>query len=144
MAAGTPPPQMLAPPAVMALKEEAAQDGQDRGQMLRTISMDIREEREDLKRVAEQSLNAIVELDLEGKVRWVSPSWRDVTGMAVEDIVGKTMAEVIVDNRDVFARCVEAMRKDDSKSRIVRFAVRSPRQDALPREEADDGDTPVE
>ncbi|KAK5174317.1 rim15, signal transduction response regulator [Saxophila tyrrhenica] len=116
-------PAMLAPPKVTALKEEAAHEGQDRGQMLRTISMDIREEREDLKRAAEQSLNAILELGLDGKVKWASPSWTDLTGGATKDVIGKDISEVIVGNVNVFAECVEAIRQDDSKSRIIRFSV---------------------
>ncbi|KAG9992858.1 hypothetical protein KCU78_g19184, partial [Aureobasidium melanogenum] len=59
----SPNPTMLAPPAVVALKEEAVgtKDTAYRGTMERTVSMDIREEREDLKRAAEQSLNAIMD-----------------------------------------------------------------------------------
>ena len=91
--------------------------------MLRTISMDIREEREDLKKAAEESKNAILELELDGKVKWVSPSWQDVTGAPGSEILGKGIAEVTVGSETVFADCVEAMRNDKSKSRIVRFSV---------------------
>jgi len=141
MAEAVPSQATLAPPAVRALKDEAAKDGLARGHMERTISMDIREEREDLKRAAEQSTNAIIELDLEDKVRWISPSWQEVTGLLPGDAVGKPVADLLVDNRDQFAECVEAMRKDDSKSRIVRFAVRGPgAEEALSTEEI----TPVE
>ncbi|KAI6819220.1 hypothetical protein KC332_g9851 [Hortaea werneckii] len=126
MAEDAPPQGMLAPPAVAALKGEATKNPQGRTHMERTISMDIREEREDLKRAAEQSMNAILELDLECKVRWVSPSWREMTGTAAGDILGKPIAELVADKPDVFAECVEAMRKDDSKSRIIRFSVKIP------------------
>ncbi|TKA44730.1 hypothetical protein B0A54_04681 [Friedmanniomyces endolithicus] len=117
-------PRIIAPPAISALRAEAEQDA--RVHMERTISMDIREEREDLKRAAEQSTNAILELDLEHKVRWASPGWQDLTGQAAKDIAGKPVADLIIGNQDVFAECVEAIRKDDSKSRIVRFAARTP------------------
>jgi hypothetical protein len=33
-------------------------------------------EREDLKEAAEQTLNIIVDMDLEGCIKWVSPSWK--------------------------------------------------------------------
>ncbi|KAK4545740.1 hypothetical protein LTR36_002694 [Oleoguttula mirabilis] len=144
MAEDAPPQATLAPPAVKALRDEAFELGPARGLMERTISMDIREEREDLKRAAEESINAILELDLEGKVRWVSPSWRDLTGCPASDIMGRPIADMVVDNQTVFADCVEAMRKDDSKSRIVRFSVKaavlSGLEDALSAEEK----TPVE
>ena len=129
--AGTPPvplPQqgMLMPPAVAAIREDAARDGPHRTHMERTISMDIREEREDLKKAVEQSMNAMLELDLENKVRWVSPSWQDLTGHPAGSLVGKPISEALLDNSTVFADCVEAIRKDDSKSRIIRFNVRLP------------------
>lgn len=94
--------------------------------MERTISMDIREEREDLKKAAEQSMNAMLELDLENKVRWVSPSWQDLTGHPAGSLVGKPISEALLDNPTVFADCVEAIRKDDSKSKIIRFNVKLP------------------
>ncbi|KAF2172424.1 hypothetical protein M409DRAFT_17657 [Zasmidium cellare ATCC 36951] len=109
----------------MALKDTATGDNTDKGQMLRTISMDIREEREDLKKAAEESLNAILELDLEGNVRWVSPSWQDVAGSPADSVLGKPIADFVVDQPTVFADCVEAMRKDDSKSHFVRFTIKA-------------------
>jgi len=125
MADDAPAPVTLPPPAVAALRDEAAKDGAPRTQMERTISMDIRDEREDLKRAAEESQNAILELDLQGKVRWVSPSWRDVTGAPASELIGKGVAEILVGDQDAFAHCVDAIRKDDSKSRIIRFTIKA-------------------
>ncbi|KAF2480481.1 hypothetical protein BDY17DRAFT_284340 [Neohortaea acidophila] len=110
----------LAPPGNTSSKE---QHDTDQTHMLRTISMDIREEREHLKKVAEQSMNAILELELDGKVKWASASWKDVTGKSGSEILGKNIADVLVGSENVFAECVESMRNDDSKSRIVRFSV---------------------
>ena len=64
-------------PSTPAQRLVAGHYGRDAEKMSRTVSMDFREEREDLKKAAEESLNAILELDLEGNVRWVSPSWQD-------------------------------------------------------------------
>lgn len=134
------PPAMLAPPTVSALRASG-----EKGEMLRTISMDIREEREDLKKAAEQSLNAILELDLDGRVRWVSPSWQDLAGTSVDSITGKPIAEVLVDNHTVFADCVEAMRKDDSKSHFIRFSIKGQEDtdETRTEKEADVNATPV-
>jgi len=139
--AATPPTQngMLVPPAVAAIREDAARDSSSRTQMERTFSMDIREEREVLKKAVEQSVNAMLELDLENKVRWVSPSWQDLTGHSVASLVGKPIDEVLLDNPTVFADCVEAIRKDDSKSKIIRINVKLPEnfwnaRDSLDRE----------
>lgn len=46
----------------------------------RTPSMAIQAEKEDLKEAAEQSSTVILDLNLDGKVRWVSPSWEDIIG----------------------------------------------------------------
>lgn len=108
---------MLAPPAVTNLRSQA-------GAMERTLSEDIREEREELREAAEQTLNVIVDLNLDGTIRWVSPSWTDVIGTQPESVNGSAMADLIVsDNKTVFADTVESMKKDDSRSQRVRFAV---------------------
>lgn len=72
---------MLAPPVVTQLR--AHEDG---GQIERSLSADIREERQDLREAAEQTLNVIMDLSLEGVVRWVSPSWTDVIGTTMESV----------------------------------------------------------
>jgi serine/threonine-protein kinase RIM15 len=61
----------LAPPANEELTRKS---------MERSPSMTMRAEREDLKEAAEESYNVIMDLDLDGKVRWLSPSWDQVIG----------------------------------------------------------------
>ena len=110
---------MLAPPAVTQLRAQAG------GQMERSLSADIREEREDLREAAEQTLNVIMDLSLEGVIRWASPSWTDVIGTTLETVQGKPIRDLLVsdDNKDVFTEVIESMKKDDSRSQIVRFKV---------------------
>ena len=116
---------MLAPPAITALKEEAvgSKEAPYRGIMERSVSQDIREEREDLKRAAEQSLNAIMDLNLDGTIRWASPSWKDLSGIEPGSIVGKPIADIIVDHKNIFNDSIDLMRTDDTKSRIIRFSI---------------------
>lgn len=95
----------------------------ERVPMERTHSMDMRSEREDLKVAAEQSLNVILDLGLDGAIRWVSPSWKDVVGTPVESVKNKPIADILLSNRDGFANAVQSMKEDDSKSRVVRFQV---------------------
>lgn len=113
--------QFLAPPAVTALRRE---DGVVRVSMERTTSADIRAEREDLKQAAEQSLNVILDLGLDGAIRWVSPSWKDVVGTSAESVKGTPIADILLSNKEAFANAVESMKKDESRSQIVRFRVR--------------------
>ncbi len=92
--------------------------------MERTASMDIREERDDLKEAAEQTLNVILDLGLDGVVRWVSPSWKEVVGTSPQSVQGQPIAELLLTNKTAFADAVEYMKKDDSRSQIIRFSVR--------------------
>ena len=117
---GSPKPQFLAPPAVTALRQEARNINP---KMTRSLSENIKEERDDLKEAAEQTLNIIVDLDLEGRVKWVSPSWRQVVGSAPESVEGRMISEILVGNQNVFKDAIEAMKEDDSRSRFIRFAV---------------------
>lgn len=108
----------LAPPAVSNLRAQAG------GQMERSISADIREEREDLREAAEQTLNVIMDLGLDGVIRWVSPSWTDVIGTKTEAVHGKAIKELLVsEDKDIFTTITQSMQKDDSRSQIIRFAV---------------------
>jgi serine/threonine-protein kinase RIM15 len=92
--------------------------------MERTLSQDIRNEREELREAAEQTLNTIVDLNLDGTIKWVSPSWTEVVGTPFDAINGKPMSDLIVsENKHVFTDMVVSMKKDDSKSYRVRFAV---------------------
>lgn len=118
---GSPNPQFLAPPAVTALRQEARNINPK--MMTRTPSDDMREEREDLKEAAEQTLNVIVDLDLEGRIKWVSPSWKQVVGSKPESVEGCLISEIIIGNKNVFRDAIEAMKEDDSRSRFIRFSL---------------------
>lgn len=120
---GTDDAQYLAPPAVTALRQEA-RSIDPRFSPTRSPSVDhMRQEREDLKEAAEQTLNVIVDLDLDGRVKWVSPSWKQVVGTSPESIEGRMISEIVVGNQNVFHDAIESMKEDDSRSRFIRFAV---------------------
>ena len=114
------PSQFLQTPAVTALKKE---DAENRAELSRSPSMDMKAEREELKTAAEQSLNVILDLGLDGIVRWVSPSWKEVVGTLPEHVKGKPIENLLLSSKDAFANAIESMRNDDSKSRIIRFCV---------------------
>lgn len=110
---------MLAPPAVTSLRAQQA------AVMERTYTQDIREEREDLKEAAEQTLNVIVDLNLDGTIRWVSPSWVDVIGTHPDDLKDKPISDVVVSEpTSIFTDVVESMQGDDSRSQFIRFSVK--------------------
>lgn len=115
--------RFLAPPVLAAIKNEEVAA---RVRMERTVSQEIREERADLKEAAEQTLNIIVDLALDGRVRWVSPSWTDVVGTPIASIEGKPITDILLDSSasNPFTSAVESMKQDDSKSQIIRFRIR--------------------
>jgi serine/threonine-protein kinase RIM15 len=121
---GTPSAQFLAPPAVTALRQEARGIDPKFPPMTRSLSENMREEREELKEAAEQTLNVIVDLDLDGRIKWVSPSWRQVVGSCPESIEGRMISDFLVDNKTAFHDAIESMKEDDSRSRFIRFSVR--------------------
>ncbi|KAK3366882.1 hypothetical protein B0T24DRAFT_370913 [Lasiosphaeria ovina] len=134
-------PTMLAPSAVTSLRASA-------GVMERSLSEDIREEREELREAAEQTLNIILDLNLDGTIRWVSPSWVDVIGTPPESVTGAAIADLIVgENPSIFTDTIENMQKDDLRSRFIRFGLcLGPLSKLLPLEmlkESDDSTLPV-
>jgi serine/threonine-protein kinase RIM15 len=111
--------------------------------MERTMSQDIRNEREELREAAEQTLNAIVDLNLDGTIKWVSPSWTEVVGTPFDAINGKPMSELIVnENKNVFTDMLDSMKKDDSKSYRIRFAIQLGPLSKLRYVETPEGDEP--
>ncbi|RKF60776.1 putative serine threonine-protein kinase ppk18 [Erysiphe neolycopersici] len=93
-------------------------------QMDQGFNADIREEREDLKEAAEKTLNVILDLNLDGIIRWVSPSWTDVIGTDLESVRGKPIKELLVgDNTDIFTEVTEKMKIDKSRSQFIRFTT---------------------
>lgn len=135
---------MPPPSAVMKLKEEAAAGNGDQSRvaMERTVSMDIRDEREDLKRAAEQSLNVLMDLGLDGNIRWVSPSWQDVVGTPADSVIGTPIADLIVDNKAAFSDTVESMKQDDSRSQIIHFSLKLGPASVLRLSTTDNDDSP--
>lgn len=115
--------QFLAPPTVAALREEARIPGHHRMAMDRTFSEDMRAEREDLREAAEETLNVILDLGLDGHIKWVSPSWRQVIGTDPESVEGKAISEVLWSNKSCFQDAIKSMKEDDSRSRFIRFSV---------------------
>jgi serine/threonine-protein kinase RIM15 len=110
-------------PAVTTLRDESDNAAPTRGRMERTASQDIREEREDLKEAAEHSQNVILDLNLDGTIRLVSPSWQDVIGTSIDEVLGKPIADLLTDNKSVFADAVASIQEDDSRSQIIRFIL---------------------
>lgn len=93
--------------------------------MERSATMDIREEGKELREAAEQTLNVILDLSLDGRIKWASPTWEEVMGIPFEAVLDKSMSEIAYGDTQAFADAVQLMRKNDSRSKIVQFSVRA-------------------
>ena len=92
--------------------------------MERSFSQDIQEGSRDLKEAAEQTRNIILDLNLDGIIRWVSPSWTDVVGTELSAVRGQPVSRFVHDNPQVFEPAIEALKHNDSKSQFVKFSVK--------------------
>lgn len=119
--------------------------------MERSFSQDIQEGTRELKEAAEQTRNIILDLGLDGKIRWVSPSWTDVVGTALDAVKGRPISDFVADKPDVFTEAIKTLQSDDSKSQFVKFTVKigpsselQPmlRDDALYQEAVEKQETP--
>ncbi|KAI1130226.1 putative response regulator receiver RIM15p [Nemania abortiva] len=113
-------PTKLAPPGVRSLRAQAI----GTAMMERSLTEDIREERRELREAAEQTLNVIVDLNLDTSIKWVSPSWLDVIGTEPSTVEKCPIADLIIsENKNAFSEAIDSMKKDDSRSQYIRFTV---------------------
>lgn len=111
-------------PTVAALKYDAGVGPEPHKVMMeRSFSQDIQEGTQELKDAAEQSRNIILDLGLDGIIRWVSPSWTDVVGTHLESVKGKPISQFIHDDPSAFEKAVVALQSNDSKSQYVKFSI---------------------
>ncbi|KEF54316.1 AGC protein kinase [Exophiala aquamarina CBS 119918] len=134
----------LEPPVITAIKHDAIQTGPlARAAMERSFSQDISEGTQDLKEAAEQTRNIILDLSLDGIIRWVSPSWTDMVGTELNTVRGQKISQFISDDPTVFDTAIEALKSNDSKSHIVKFAVKvGASSDVAPMIPIEDGEKP--
>jgi len=88
--------QYLEPPAITAIKNDAGYGGEASCHaMERSFSQDIQEGTQELKEAAEQTRNIILDLSLDGHIRWVSPSWTDVVGTDLAHVKGHKISDCV-------------------------------------------------
>lgn len=116
---------VLVSPTVTAIKQDAGIGRLQSGLVMeRSFSQDIQEGSQELKEAAEQTRNIILDLGLDGIIRWVSSSWTDVVGTNLENVKGNPISRFIADDPEVFTRAIESLKSDDSKRKFVKFCVK--------------------
>lgn len=132
MAQDGPNRQFAQSPTVAALKYDAGVGPEPHKVVMeRSFSQDIQAGAQELKDAAEQTRNIILDLGLDGIIRWVSPSWTDVVGTKLDSVKGTQISQYIRDDKDVFERSIAALKSNDSKSQFVKFAITTSHTGAL-------------
>lgn len=125
MAHDGPGEEPLLSPAVMSIRQEAGLDSRPGSHgMQRTFSQDIQAGTQELKNAAEQTRNIILDLSLDGIIRWVSPSWTDVVRTELDAVKGKPISQFITDKPTIFETAIAKLKSNDSKSQFVRFKIK--------------------
>lgn len=80
---------------------------------------------QDLKQTARESqrINILIELSLDGRFKWVGPSWKEVIGTDPEQIIGQPISDFLVGNENVFSRATSVLLKDDSHIFRIYFNI---------------------
>ncbi|KAK9448190.1 uncharacterized protein V1518DRAFT_452928 [Limtongia smithiae] len=66
--------------------------------------------------------NVILELDLNCNVVWGSKSWMSVIGVDVDALVGRSISDILIGDKDVFQKATDAI-LDTNSSYRVRFTI---------------------
>lgn len=85
------------------------------------------EEKINLRLASKNSMTVVMELDMDGNVRYLSKSWESLVGSPVKRIVGRPVSDIIVGNNPedfkVFHNAMDQMVRDDLTYKI-KFMVR--------------------
>ena len=85
------------------------------------------EEKINLRLASKNSMTVVMELDMDGNVRYLSRSWESLVGSAVKKIVGRPVSDLIVGNNPedfkVFHNAMDQMVRDDLTYK-VKFMAR--------------------
>ncbi|SCU79107.1 LAME_0A07250g1_1 [Lachancea meyersii CBS 8951] len=78
-----------------------------------------------LKVATDTSASILMELNMDGRIRYLSSIWEDIVGTSVSDIVGQVISDILMgtdQDRSVFQRATDLMIREDCSYR-VRFLV---------------------
>ncbi|SCU90910.1 LANO_0D10242g1_1 [Lachancea nothofagi CBS 11611] len=80
-----------------------------------------------LKVATDTSASILLELNMDGRIRYLSSIWEHIVGTSVEAIVGQSISDILVgsdQDRSVFQRAIDLMIREDCSYK-VRFLVES-------------------
>ncbi|KAG5519964.1 hypothetical protein PMAC_000241 [Pneumocystis sp. 'macacae'] len=70
-----------------------------------------------------QRINILIELSLDGKLKWLSPSWKDIVGIDSKQALGRPISDFLVGDDNVFSRAINVLLEDDSHIFRIYFNV---------------------
>ena len=83
--------------------------------------VEIIQEQIDLRLASSDNPTAVMELDLDGNIRYLSQNWETIVGTKIKKIVNKPISNIIVGNDDdskVFNNSIELMIRDDGSYKV--------------------------
>ncbi|RLV92497.1 Serine/threonine-protein kinase RIM15 [Spathaspora sp. JA1] len=93
------------------------------------------EEKIDLRLASSNNPTIVMELDLDGNVRYLSKSWEYIVGTSIRKIINCPISKIIIGNNDedykVFNNAIDQMIKDDGsyKVKFITASNNAPRMD---------------
>lgn len=86
------------------------------------LTADTNEEQDDLVEATARNPTAVLELDMDCNVRFLSKSWETLVGTKIKKIVHRPVADIVIADSDfdknVFTRALEIMTVDDLSYRV--------------------------
>lgn len=83
--------------------------------------VEIIQEQIDLRLASSDNPTAVMELDLDGNIRYLSQNWETIVGTKIKKIVNKPISNIIIGNDDdskVFNSSIELMIRDDGSYKV--------------------------
>lgn len=84
--------------------------------------VEILQERIDLRLASSQNPSAVMELDLDGNIRYLSKNWESIVGTNIKKLLYKPISNIIIGNNEddlkVFNNAIEQMVKNDATYKV--------------------------
>ncbi|KAI5959746.1 RIM15 [Candida pseudojiufengensis] len=101
---------------------QKVQDNEGPGYNDQTSSYKSLEEQIDLRLASSNNPTIIMELDLDGNVRYLSQNWEHIVGTSIRKIVNKPISKIIIGSNDddyqVFKKAIDSMIVDDASYKV--------------------------
>lgn len=97
--------------------------------------VEIFQEQIDLRLASSNNPTAVMELDLDGNIRYLSRNWEVIVGTNIKKLVGKSISNILIGNSEddlkVFNNAIDQMVKDDVSYKVKFITATNDRKDFI-------------